>query len=73
MFSGLEGQDSAVSCRWTQWLVRKQVPMWLARMVVVLCMGPRRDERTGQGRAMAEVGFHSDLLCLHECGRDFLA
>lgn len=50
-----------------------EVPMGLARTAVVLCTGPRTDEPTGQGRAMAEVGFHSDLLCSRECGRDFVA
>lgn len=34
-------------------------PTGLAGTAAVLPMGPRRDEPTGRGRAVAEVGFHS--------------
>lgn len=31
-------------------------------------VSPRSDEPAGRGQAVAEVGFQSDPLCLHEYG-----
>lgn len=45
------------------------LPMGLAGTAVVLPMGLCRNEPAGQEWAMAEMGFHSHPLCLHECGR----
>lgn len=40
--------------------------MGLARTAVFLLMGRCRIEPAGWGQDMAEMGFHPDLLCLHE-------
>lgn len=70
MCLGMEGEDSkgALQPEAPAGWETQVFPRGLAGMVVVLPVGPHRDEPPGQGRAMAEVSFHSELLCLHRRG-----